>query len=197
MDGILRLLSVLSLPITGVMFILLARRVGREQPSRMRTYVIGILMPGLMMGVNLLFMLRAFLAWCPGIWLLVLTGGMAFGYLWGKASKIYPKGDILVIKRTVLHLGFWAISYTLTHLLSALLPASIAAVGMAMMFFSTGSAVGMNTNLILRQRKLALAPSALRTPSAAPAAGRRCSNCGAPVNARYRFCIQCGRPIKA
>ncbi len=196
MDDILRVLSVLSLPIAGVMFFMLARRVGREQPSRMRTYVIGILMPSLMMGVNLLFMLRAFLAWCPGIWPLVLMGGMAFGYLWGKASNMYQKGDILVIKRTVLHLGFWAVSYTLTHLLSALLPASIAAVGMATMFFSTGSAVGMNTNLILRQRKLAQAPSANRRPSAAPVTGQRCSNCGTLADATYRFCIQCGQPIK-
>jgi len=150
---LLRLISLLSIPLALLMFYGLIRSVGREQPYRKPIYVKGIVMTSIMMAVNVLFMFQAFFAWCPGIWPLFILAGLGFGYLWGKTSKLYSKGNALVIKRSVLHLVFWAASYTFTQLLTTVFPASIAAAGMAAMFFSTGSSIGMNTNLILRQNK--------------------------------------------
>lgn len=196
MDSFLRIISLLSIPLTLFMFYMLARTVGKEQPARLRTYVLGIVMPSLMMIVNLLFMLKAFIAWCPGIWMPIIMIGIGFGYFWGRSSKLYKRGDILVIKRTVMHLGFWAVSYSITQLFSAVLPATIAAGGLATMFFSTGSSVGMNTNLILRQKKLDVELPTTQKNKTKSVITVSCPNCKSPIHEKYKFCIHCGYPLK-
>jgi hypothetical protein len=146
---------------TLFMFYKMAKTVGKEQPARSRTYFIGIVMPCVMMLINLLFMFQALISGCSGYWILLILGGFGLGYFWGRSSKLYKKGADLVVKRTVLHLVIWAASYSLTQLLATIVPASIVAGGLATMFFSTGSSIGMNTNLLLRQRKLKTTPSAV------------------------------------
>lgn len=195
MSILLRILSLFSIPATGFMFFMLARSVGKEQPSRVKTYVMGVLMPSLMMAANMLFMLSAFIAWCPVVWVPITLAGFGLGYLWGGTSKLYRKGDTLVVKRTVLHLGLWVLSYSLTQLLSTVMPASITAAGLGAMFFSTGSAVGMNTNLILRQRKLDLISLPLQPVPAAAVEAVTCPKCKAVIQANHRFCIRCGQPL--
>lgn len=196
MDIILRVISLLSIPLTVFMIFMLIRRTGQEQPSHKRTYVIGIVMPCLMMVINLLFMLSAFIAWCPAIWLVVLLMGGGFGYLQGKSAKMYHSGDTLMVKRSVMHLVFWAISYSLTHFLVAALPAYLAAGGLATMFFSTGSSIGLNSNLILRQNRLALEEMPEQAFQPAPVRERVCPNCQALVaESKYRFCIRCGQSL--
>ena len=195
MSIVLRLLGLFSIPAAGLLFFLLARSVGKEQPSRMKAHVMGVLMPSLMMAVNMVFMLSAFIAWCPAVWVPIILAGFGLGYLWGGSSRLYKKGETLVVKRTVLHLGLWVLSYSMTQLLSTVMPASIAAAGMGAMFFSTGSAVGMNTNLILRQKKLErLQPPAASIDVRAVEAGT-CPKCGASAQATQRFCIRCGQPL--
>ncbi len=161
MDTALRLLSIVSLPFTGFIFFLLARRIGRLQPARTKTYILGMVMPCLMMGVNMVFMLSSFIACCPAVFIPFIVAGFGFGYFWGGRSQLYLQGSRVMIRQTKIHLVFWLLAYTLTHLLASILPSSIAAAGLATMFFSTASAVGLNLNYLLRQKKLAQQPAAI------------------------------------
>ena len=111
-------------------------------------------MASAMMFVNILFMISAFFAWCAAAWLGFLLAGFAFGMFWGKSSKMYPKNEQLMIKRSAIHLLFWAGAYTLTHLLTSVFPANIAAGGLAAMFFSTGSTIGTNVYLIRKKKSV-------------------------------------------
>jgi membrane protein CcdC involved in cytochrome C biogenesis len=196
MDGLLRVLSIFSLPISAVMFFLLVKKIGREQPSRRRAHLLGIIMPCLMMGVNIVFMLSVFIAWCPAIWLPILLAGFGFGYFWGKTSKLYKRGETLMVKRTGLHLGFWALSYTLTQLMSTIMPASIAAAGLATMFFSTGSSIGVNTNLMLRQRRFEAEALLPQKRIEALSAGITCPKCKTLNRVSYLFCKHCGQQLR-
>lgn len=155
MSFLLRAFSLISIPLSLWMFYQLIRSIGREQPYRRELTVRSMLIPGGMLLVNILFMVSAFLSWSLGIWLVMLLGGLAFGYAWGGRSKLYARGETLVVRRTVLHLVFWAGAYAFTQLLATVFPADITAAGLATMFFSTGSSLGMNANLLRRQSRLA------------------------------------------
>jgi hypothetical protein len=101
--------------------------------------------------INIIFLRQAFRAYL-GPALLIL--GLALGLAWGQATRLYAKGKTLVAKRSIMHLVCWAISYALTQILATIAPASIVAGGLAAMFFSTGSTLGTNLNLIVRQLQM-------------------------------------------
>jgi hypothetical protein len=66
-----------------------------------------------------------------------------------------------------MHLVFWGISYAITQVLATFAPAFLVAGGLATMFFSAGSTLGTNLNLLVRQ--LQMQPAlALAGPPAAP-----------------------------
>lgn len=153
LDYVLRGISLLSIPLALIMIFGLIRSVGKEQPYRRPVYIKGIVMTSIMMVINMIFMFQALFTSCLPVFPLVLFGGLGFGYFWGKSSKLYPKGEKLIIKRSTLYLVFWGLSYAFTHLLTAISPANVAAAGLAAMFFSTGSSIGMNANLVLRQNQ--------------------------------------------
>lgn len=151
MDIILRLFSLLSVPIALFMFYKLFKSINREQVFNQRILITSIVMASAMMFVNILFMISAFFAWCAGVWFGLLLAGLGFGFIWGKSSKLYQKNDRIMIKRSAIHLLFWACAYTLTHLLTAIFPSNIAAAGLAAMFFSTGSTIGTNVYIIMKK----------------------------------------------
>jgi len=151
LDFLLRLISLFSVPMSLFMFYKLFKSINREQVFNQRILITSIVMASAMMFVNILFMISAFFAWCAGIWFGLLLAGLGFGYIWGKSSKLYQKNDRIMIKRSAMHLLFWASAYTLTHLLTAIFPANIAAAGLAAMFFSTGSTIGTNAYIILKK----------------------------------------------
>jgi membrane protein CcdC involved in cytochrome C biogenesis len=189
----LRFISLLSIPLTLLMFYGMIRSVGKEQVYRKQLYIKGIVMTCFMMLVNFLFMIQAVFSWCAVTWPLFILAGLGFGYQWGKTSnKMYQKGDALFVKRSVLHLVFWAASYAFTHLLTTVFPSNFATAGLATMFFSTGSSIGVNANLALRQNKnAALIPPA--SHSAPKGIGSNsCPRCGNPVQPEHTFCINCG-----
>jgi len=154
MDIILRLFSLLSVPMALFMFYKLFKSINREQIFNQRVLITSIIMAGAMMFVNILFMISAFFAWCAAVWFGLLLAGFAFGMLWGKSSKLYQKNEKLMIKRSAIHLLFWAGSYTFTHLFTTIFPANIAAAGLAAMFFSTGSTIGTNAYILMRKNSL-------------------------------------------
>jgi len=193
---LLRFISMLSIPLVLVMFYGLIRSVGKEQPYRKQLYVKGIVMTSIMMFINFLFMIQTVLSWCAVVWPLFLLAGLGFGYQWGKATKIYPKGNELFVKRSVQHLILWAASYAFTHLLTMVFPSSIASAGLAAMFFSTGSAIGVNASLITRQKQIALPVPATVQGAQKGMMVNSCPRCHTPVKPDHIFCINCGFHLK-
>jgi hypothetical protein len=188
---LLRFISLLSIPLVLVMFYGLVRSVGKEQLYRKQLYVKGIVMSSIMMFINLLFMIQTVFSWCAVVWPLFLLGGLGVGYQWGKATKLYPKGDALFVKRSVTHLVLWAASYAFTHLLTMVFPSNIAAAGLAAMFFSTGSSIGVNANLVMRQKEgVPIQPPSHTVQKRIGI--NPCPRCGKPVEPDHDFCMNCG-----
>jgi hypothetical protein len=143
-----RLIGLLSIPIMLFTIWGLIRQVRKEQRVKLSTPVIGLIMAPLSLLVNLLFMHQA-VPYLLGPMLLIL--GLGFGLAWGQTNRLYQKEGNLVGKRSWLHLVFWAISYIITQVLASFASAWYVAGGLATMFFSTGSTLGTNLNLLSRQ----------------------------------------------
>jgi len=146
-----RVLSLLSIPMMGLTLWGLIRQVRKEQRFKLSTPMVGLVMAPVTLLINVLFLHRA-LSTCLGPALLIL--GLGFGLAWGQTTRLYPKGGALIGKRSALHLLFWGISYAITQTLASFAPAAWVAGGLAAMFFSTGSTLGTNLNLLVRQLRM-------------------------------------------
>jgi hypothetical protein len=148
---IYRILSLLSVPLTLLSFYGMIRQVRKELPFRLRTPIIGLVFAPLSLVINVIFLRRAFSEFLgPAL----LITGLGFGLAWGQATRLYVKGPSIVGKRSVLHIIFWAVSYAITQILATFAPALWVAGGLTAMFFSTGSGLGTNLNLLIRQLRL-------------------------------------------
>ena len=155
MDIVLRAVSVLTVPITLVLFFLMARRVGKEMPMKKRTYLAGMVMPLLMLLINAIFLASAFSMLCGGVSFVLFIVGILLGLAAARSSRMTYRDGLVLVKRSILPIILWAISYAFTQLLAAVAPASITGVGVAMMFLSTGVSLGMNASLFRRHQKAA------------------------------------------
>ena len=142
-----RMLSLLSIPVVVWTFWRLAKQVGKPQRVRTITPVIGMVMSTAMLGVNV-FLLHRAAAGLLGAALLVV--GIGFGLAWGQATRFSLKDDVLVAKRSVLYLVFWAASFVVTQLLATFATTVWVTGGLMTMFFSAGATLGSSTNLLLR-----------------------------------------------
>jgi len=148
---IYRILSLLSIPLVLLSFYGMIRQMRKELPFRLFTPIIGLIMSPLSLVINVIFLRRAFSAFLgPAL----LITGLGFGLAWGQATRLYVKGPSIVGKRSVLHIVFWAVSYAITQILATFAPALWVAGGLTAMFFSTGSGLGTNLNLLIRQLRL-------------------------------------------
>jgi hypothetical protein len=148
---IYRILSLLSVPMALLGFYGVIRQMRKELPFRLFTPIIGLIMSPLSLIINVIFLRRAFSEFLgPAL----LITGLGFGLAWGQATRLYVKGPSVVGKRSVLHIIFWAASYAITQILSTFAPALWVAGGLTAMFFSTGSGLGTNLNLLIRQLRL-------------------------------------------
>ncbi|MBE0695335.1 MAG: hypothetical protein IH586_00260 [Anaerolineaceae bacterium] len=122
----------------------------------MKSNLIGIIMAPMTLLINITFLNQALFDSYGTLMLGILLGvfGLGFGLAWGQTAKLYKKGENVVVKRSVLHLVFWGVSYTITQLLATFASIVFVAGGLATMFFSAGSTVGTNTNMLVRQRKI-------------------------------------------
>lgn len=146
-----RILSLLSIPLVLWAFWGLIRQVQKPQRLRASTPVIGIVMSLLMLAVNVFILHRANPTLLGGALLVV---GVAFGLAWGQATRLATKGETVIAERSVLHIIFWAISFTMTQILATFAPASWVAAGLAAMFFSAGATLGTSANLFLRRERV-------------------------------------------
>lgn len=159
-----RIIHWVSIPLTLLGIWGLIRQVGKEQPVKISTPLVGLVMAPVTLLINVVLLRQAFPS---GLGPALLVLGLGFGVAWGQTTRLYAKGSVLVGKRSVTHLMFWAASYALTQLLAMVVPARWVAGGLAAMFFSTGSTLGTNLNLLLRQ--LRMRPSLAVVTSMPPA----------------------------
>jgi hypothetical protein len=148
---IYRILSLLTVPLVLLSFYGMVRQMRKELPFHLRTPIIGLFFAPLSLIINVIFLRRAFSAFLgPAL----LITGLGFGLAWGQATRLYVKGPSTVGKRSVLHIVFWAVSYAITQILATFAPALWVAGGLTAMFFSTGSGLGTNLNLLIRLLRL-------------------------------------------
>ena len=162
-----RIIGLLSIPLTGLTLWGLIRQVRKEQRVKLSTPVVGLVMAPISLLINVLFLRQAFSAFLgPAL----LIFGLGLGLAWGQTTRLYAKGGMLVGKRSTLHLVFWGISYAITQILATVAPAMWVGGGLAAMFFSTGSALGTNLNLLVRQLRMrsSLAAKAASAPLVLP-----------------------------
>jgi len=148
---IYRILSLLTVPLVFLSFYGMIRQMRKELPFRLFTPIIGLVLAPLSLIINVIFLQKAFSAFLgPAL----LITGLGFGLAWGQATRLYVKGPSTVGKRSVLHIVFWAVSYAITQILATFAPALWVAGGLTAMFFSTGSGLGTNLNLLFRLLRL-------------------------------------------
>jgi hypothetical protein len=161
-----RIIGLLSIPLMLIMVAGIARQVNKNQRVSIGSTLIGLVMAPIILIINLLFMARA-IPTSIGPFLLIL--GLGFGLAWGFTTRLKISDGVPVARQSILHLVFWAISLTVTQLLAAFAPVSWVAGGLATMFFSTGTTVGSQLNLLVRQRlqvnKLGRTPAAYSADS--------------------------------
>lgn len=147
--GILgRLFSLLTIPLMILTIWGLIRQTRKEPRLNLYTPVISLAMAPITLVINIVFLHQAFQAYLgPAL----LIFGLGLGLAWGQTIRLHAKGKYLVGKRSIMHLVFWCISYAITQVLATFAPAFVVAGGLAAMFFSAGSTLGTNLNLLVRQ----------------------------------------------
>lgn len=158
-----RLVGLLSIPLVLLTIRGLVQQVRKEQRITTGTAAVGLVMAPLALLVNIILLRQASPAFLGPM---LLLAGLGLGLAWGQATRLSRKGPIVVGRRGAMHLIFWAISYGITQLLALVAPAYMVAGGMAAMFFSAGSSLGTNLNLLMRLRRLQRAPGAPEPPPA-------------------------------
>ena len=157
-----RIIGLLSVPLFAFIMWSLIRQVRRPSPVRAGWTALGLVTAPLMLIINLVFLKQA----APGsLGIALLVFGIGFGGAWGFTARLSLKDDKVIADRSILHLVFWAISFGLTQLLATFGEAWLVAGGLATMFFATGSSLGTNTNLLVRQFRVRRgnSPSATQT----------------------------------
>jgi hypothetical protein len=148
MDLVLRLVGLLGSLFTLAITILMVFRFRKERrisaiSSFMAALLSLILLPAfiLLSGARLNLLL--------GLAILVL--GLAVGFLRGMTTRLRYQGEDVVGKNSVLFLLGWGGSLALAQLLNLFGSAFLASVGLVPVFLSTGTQVGMNTNILIRR----------------------------------------------
>jgi uncharacterized membrane protein len=160
-----RILGLVSIPLVGITIWGLMRQIRKPMPFRPWAAWLGIVMAPLILVINFFILRQA----DPGlIGPSLLVAGLGFGIAWGRATKVRAEGTRVVAQRSVAHLAFWGASFAATQLLATFTEARYVAGGLLVMFFSTGTTVGTNLNLLIRQRrvrrKAADAPAPIPVP---------------------------------
>lgn len=83
--------------------------------------------------------------------LAILVLGLFVGFLRGMTTKLRYQGEEVVGKNSVLFLLGWGGSLALAQLLNLFGSAFMASVGLVPVFLSTGTQVGMNSNILIRR----------------------------------------------
>ncbi len=125
----------------------LARQLRKDLPIRGDGLIWGLVASIVLLGINLALMRRAVRGIAVPIGLAI---GLAFGLVWGQASRFSTREGAVYVRRSVLHLVFWGISYALTQALVWLAPTSWVLAGLTATAFSAGTTISMTINHLIR-----------------------------------------------
>ena len=144
---IARILAVLSIPLVAVGLWLVIRQVRRPSPLRRWTPVIGLVMAPLGLLLNIVILHQA----APGRagWLAGVIG-LLFGVAWDRTTRIELTDGRLIARRSALYLVLWGVAYAITQILVSVTVARWVSAGLVSMCFATGTAIGMNVDLLTR-----------------------------------------------
>jgi membrane protein CcdC involved in cytochrome C biogenesis len=125
----------------------LARQLRKDLPIKAGGLAWGLVASVVLLAINVLLMRRALHGWAVPIG---FATGLVFGLAWGQASRFAAKQGTVYVRRSVLHLIFWGLSYALTQALVWLAPPGWVVVGLAATAFSAGATIGMSVNHLIR-----------------------------------------------
>jgi hypothetical protein len=155
-----RIIGVLSIPVVAFGLWMVVRQVRR--PSRLRgwTPICGLVMAPIGMVLNIVILHQA----APGAsgWILG-AAGLVFGVAWDRTTRIEWHDDRVIARRSALYVVLWALSYAITQILTALTDARWVSIGLATLCFATGTAIGMNLDLLWRWSRVRKVSSAVTT----------------------------------
>jgi len=158
-----RVLSLASVPLMIIGFILLILQIRKIRKLSARSFVLSIVFSILLLLVNLLFIRGVFLGWWV---ILILIFGCVFGFLWSFTTRLRLEDQQVTGKSSALYLVFWALSLCATQLMASFADKFTIFLGFYGMFFSVGVSLGTNGNTIFRIYNLKKeAPIAGPTPS--------------------------------
>ena len=146
-----KLLSLISIPLMLLGLVGIIRQVNKEQRLGLGSPILGMVMAPAILVFNLLILRQAGPSCAGPVFLLV---GLLFGFTWGMTMRLVARDDGVFGKQSILHLVFWGVSLTFTQVLILLAPAAWVSGGLVLMYFSTGTTLGTNSNLLLRWAKL-------------------------------------------
>ncbi|MGC9360185.1 MAG: hypothetical protein ACP5G7_07400 [Anaerolineae bacterium] len=125
----------------------LARQLRKDLPITAGGLAWGLVASILLLAINLGLMWRAIRGLAVPIG---LAAGLVFGLAWGQASRFAAKQGAVYVRRSVLHLAFWGVSYALTQALVWLAPPSWVLAGLTATAVSAGTTIGMSVNHLIR-----------------------------------------------
>ena len=125
----------------------LARQLRKDLPITTGALALGLAAGIILLGINLVLMRRAIrgLAVPAGLVL-----GLLFGVIWGQTSRFTARDGAIHMRRSVMHLVLWGLSYALTQALVWAAPPSWVLAGLTATAFAAGTTIGMTTNHLVR-----------------------------------------------
>jgi len=156
MDAFARAVTYLSAIVSLVLLVLTVRKLLKETPASKLAPMVSI--------VATIFTTALYAVitgttvnWALAVVLFVLGLFMGFGE--GRLTRLYYRGDALLVKRSVGFLMLWGLAYLLTMALDQLGNAALHAVGILVLVFGVGTSVGSNLVLLFRQLRARPAPA--------------------------------------
>lgn len=134
--------------ISLVLMIFSVRQMRRESIASRTAPIYGMIFPAIM---TLVFMFIADVPLNLSTAAVALGVGFIVGLVEGQFTRLYYRGNLLVLKRNGFYFVLWGLTYLLTLLLAQTEDATLTAGGIMAMILGSAIAVGSNLNLLLRQ----------------------------------------------
>jgi hypothetical protein len=190
---ILKIIGYLAIPLTVLSVIWMIKTLRRPKPVTFLSLVIQMALPLVVLLVYsflLQVQVNILLAWPLGL------AGLILGVIWGQTTKLSVTRGKVHGKRSVWYLVIWALTFSVTQVLSLMQRRGIVALGLATMYFSTGLAIGTNVSFMYRRWRLLSRKEEPAPVYAAAGVAVACPNCGAANSGPRKFCLECGKPLE-
>jgi len=143
-----RIVGFVSVPLLVVSTLMMVRSIRRSQRITSGSLLFQLAFsPGFLVLYSLLLGVQVAVKWAVPLLML----GIGLGSVWAQSTSLSLRGGSVYGSRSVWYLMLWCASYAVTELLALFGTDGAVAGGLATMIFSTGSAIGMNGNLLLRR----------------------------------------------